>query len=150
VHVDLLAELRSQPRRDRAAREADEAVCGRGHATVDGSGLRDRLRHEGVVDAEEQAGDDDAYRENSLAVRPKGHDDEKPGQQRQVDQQGRDRAVAHLQTRGHDDRGEGQGDAPAEEDEADLVSTHVERERGEREEGEEAEVVEKRGDGHPQ
>ena len=51
-----------------------------------------------------------------------------------------------LQKRGDQHRGEGQCQAPAEEDQPDLVGVHVEREGGEGQQREEPEVVEQSGD----
>ena len=77
---------------------------------------------------------------------PSGHHHQRRGHRQEVHQQGRHGAEPALQPRRDHHGGERQREAPAEEDQPDLMGAHVERERRERQQGEEAEVVEQRGD----
>ena len=146
VHADLLAEHTGQPRGERGAREPHEAVGRRGHAAFDGRRLHDGLGDQRVVDSDEQTRHDHARRQHGLVVGAHGHYRQRRRHRQQIDHQRRHGAEPVLQPRRDHHGGERQRQPPAEEDQPDLMGAHVEREWCERQEREEAEVVQQRGD----
>ena len=154
------AERRGEHARERrgdgAADEADAGVGRRRDRAGQLGGLHHRLGQDGVHDAEEQPAADRAADQHPEAVHEQGHRGEVEGQQHEHRVEGALPAEPGREPRRGEDRGDRDAEPPAAEDQAELVGAEVgvarrlrrglERERGVGEQGEEAEVVEQRGD----
>lgn len=144
--------LAGEPRRNGAPKETDEAVCRGSDGTFHRCSLHDGRRDQRVVDAEENAGhddaDDDGFRR--VVVRADPHDDEDDRKQRKHRANRFHDAKPFLQLRSDKYGREGKQDAPSEEDvtETVLIQFHDVRRVGHQRE--KAEVVQECGDSERQ
>jgi len=143
LRPEVLAQLRRGKGRQGAAHPADEVVPRRGHRARRVRDAHGQLGVDGVVDAQQRAGGHHQRHNGRHGVaRSQAKACQVQHQQAKGAQEHLRGAETVLQRRSHEDRKDGDGDAPAEEHPADAVGIHAQDERGEGEHGEKAVVVE--------